>query len=667
MSAPTLTELLDLALQAERLGRFAEARESLRKAIALDGGPATLDARLRLGRLLIGTSQESDLAEAERELTTARSLAEQAGAQRSAAVAIHGLALLARNRNDPARTQQLLDESPAASEAAAPNPARAQWLHYHGLLRADRGDLNAAERFYFRAHQVYQECHSNPGLAWVCDSLANLLVRRGKPAYALRFAQQSLELKRELGDRFGMAISHGTAGRALHLLARYEEAAEEFRQDLEIARELGDTGGVGIMLNSLGEVALLRGDREEASRRYQDALTIEAGPEHSVHAHLGLARVLLAATPSRIDEAAAQCDSAAAILDNHPWLAGLSVVLNGLRGAIAWRRGDFQAGQERLNATIAALEAGRYPLDTVPFLYELRDLNQAQQARAEAVVAMARALDLLSECGSERGVQDVEDWLRNVDTPNLVRLALERHFPTWLIDDMLKGRLGRPPSRTQSIVVLFSDIRDFSALTEGLGAEQVVQLLNEWFSEVARIVRRHGGFIDKFIGDAVMALFGVPEPRESMAADAVRAALEMRDVLDAINMRHRFLDVREIRIGIGIDQGEAVVGFIGSHLRQSYTAIGEVVNTASRLETATKEHECDILISDRVDAVQRRSGVAETQFVGRLELKGIGQAVSAFKVLAPLAGRPAATPGEPGPGPTFERLSGKPAERASLH
>ncbi len=252
---------------------------------------------------------------------------------------------------------------------------------------------------------------------------------------------------------------------------------------------------------------------------------------------------------------------------------------------------------------------------------------------------MSRALDLLSECGSERGVQDVEDWLRNVDTPNLVRLALERHFPSWLIDDMMGGRLRKPPSRMQPIVVLFSDIRDFTALTEGLGAEEVVQLLNEWFSEATRIIRRHGGFVDKFIGDAVMALFGVPEPRETMAADAVRAALEMRDAMDTMNFRHRYLGVPELRVGIGIDQGEAVVGFIGSHLRQSYTAIGEVVNTASRLESETKTVEGDILISQQVDEIQRRSGVAETRFVGRLRLKGIGEAVSAFQVLGALAQR----------------------------
>ncbi len=641
MAPPRVTELLDVALQAERRGRFAEARDWLRRAIDLDVGPATLEARLRLGRLLIESGQDIDQTMAERELAAARSLAEQTGAMRSSAVAIHLLALLARRRHDPQRARKLLDESPEAGEAAMASTARAQWLHYNGLLHADRGDLNGAERSYFRAYQTYQECGFKPGLAEVCDSLANLLLRRGKAAYALDFARQSLGLKRDLGDRYGTAISHGTAGRALVLLARYDEAADEFRRDMEIAEDLDDPKGVGIMLNALGEVALLRGAHEAGLDSYRKAREIQAGPVHSAHAHLGLARILISA--DRLDEAGAECDRAAAILGDNPELKVLPDVLNGLRGALAWRRGDAEAGEDRLNSAIAALGAGRYLLDTVPFLYELRDLYQAQQSQTKAVCVMARALDLLSECGSERGVQDVEDWLRGVDAPHLVRLALERHFPSWLIDDMLGGRLRKPPSRSQSVVVLFSDIRGYTALTEGMEAEQVVQLLNEWFSEVAKIIRRHGGFVDKFIGDAVMALFGVPEPRESMAADAVRAALEMRDVLETINMRHRFLGTREIRVGIGVDHGEAVVGFIGSHLRQSYTAIGDVVNTAARLESATKDVGFDILISDRVEEMQRRAGVAETRFIGKLPLKGKDRAVPAFQVLGPLAG-PGAMP-----------------------
>ncbi len=330
MSTPTVTELLDLALQAERLGRFADAREQLRRVIGLDGGPTMLEARLRLGRLLIESGRTADQAEADKELATARALAEQTGATRSAAAAIHLLALLARSRNDRKQAQKLLDESPVARDSTAPSPPRAQWLHYNGLLHADRGTLNSAERSYFRAYQVYQECRSRPGLAEVCDSLANLLLRRGKASYALNFARQSLELKHGLGDRYGTAISHGTAGRSLVLLARYDEAADEFRRDLEIAEEQGDTRGIGIMLNALGEVALLRGDLGAASDSYEKALVIQAGPAHSLHAHLGLTRTHLAA--GRLDRASAECDRAATLIEAHPELTGLPDVLNGLRG-----------------------------------------------------------------------------------------------------------------------------------------------------------------------------------------------------------------------------------------------------------------------------------------------------------------------------------------------
>src|SRR3954449_12462056 len=96
-----------------------------------------------------------------------------------------------------------------------------------------------------------------------------------------------------------------------------------------------------------------------------------------------------------------------------------------------------------------------------------------------------------------------------------------------------------------------------------------------------------------------MALFGAPDEREDAAADAARAALEMRDALAALNLRQQALGRPTLRIGIGIDTGEAVVGFIGSHLRQSYTAIGDLENTASRLEGATKEFGCDKVLGLR--------------------------------------------------------------------
>jgi adenylate cyclase len=142
--------------------------------------------------------------------------------------------------------------------------------------------------------------------------------------------------------------------------------------------------------------------------------------------------------------------------------------------------------------------------------------------------------------------------------------------------------------------------------------------------------------VDKFIGDAIMAVFGVPGSRDDATADAVRAAIEMRDALASLNLRRRALAQREFQVGIGINTGEAVVGFIGSHLQQSFAAIGDVTNTASRLETATKDYPgCDILISQATEDVQRRLGVAETTFLGLAALKGKEQKVPVYQVIGP--------------------------------
>jgi len=240
---------------------------------------------------------------------------------------------------------------------------------------------------------------------------------------------------------------------------------------------------------------------------------------------------------------------------------------------------------------------------------------------------MAQALHLLGECGADDSVSDVQQWLRQVDSPALTRLALERHFPPHLIEQIIHGSLSqRDMERLTSkhtITVLFSDLRNYTRMSEGLKPEEVLDLLNEWFRDATRVIRRHGGLVDKFIGDAVMALFGVPDARPDAAADAVRAALGLRDAMRARNLRHRVLGGREIEIGIGVHTGEAVIGFLGSHLRLSYTAIGDTVNTASRLETTTKAYPgCDILISQETEDGQRAHGVAETQYLGVAELKG---------------------------------------------
>jgi class 3 adenylate cyclase/tetratricopeptide (TPR) repeat protein len=630
MSAPSSTDLLHHALLAEQAGRFDQAADLLRQLARGADAAAALDARLRLGKLLIQRGHDR-YADAEETLQGARLQAEAAGASRHAAQATHLLALLQHHRGRTDDAENLLAESPVHRLQGASGPEVGQYFHYRGLCAAARSDLANAERFCFRALQSYDEIHYSQGQAEVCDSLANLLLRRGKSRHALAFARRSLELKRKLGDRYGEAISWGTIGRVCLLQARYAEAAEAFRQDLDLATALGDARGIGIARNSVGEAALMAGDFETAAEHYRRNLEVDRGPVNTAHAHLGLARAHFVA--NRLDEAAATIECMGEVLALNPDVRLLPDVLVGLRGSLAWRRGDFAGGETLLQQSIDSLVRHRADLDTIPYLYELRDLYQKCGRTPDAVRVMARALDLLSECGSEQGVGEVERWLGTVDQPALTRLLLERFIPGHVVAEILAGNRGPLLDRRQEVAVLFCDVRDYTALSEGLQPEEVMDLLNEWFGEATRAIRRHGGMVDKFIGDAVMALFGAPEPRDDAAADAVRAALAMRDALVALNLRNRALERHEIHVGIGIHSGPAVVGFLGSHLHRAYTAIGDTVNTASRLEGLTRAYNCDVLISQEVDAVQQRHAVAETSFLDKVKVKGRQQEVAVYKVM----------------------------------
>ncbi len=155
-------------------------------------------------------------------------------------------------------------------------------------------------------------------------------------------------------------------------------------------------------------------------------------------------------------------------------------------------------------------------------------------------------------------------------------------------------------SESRQITVLFSDIRGFTTLSEKHTAEEIVELLNDYFSRQVDVIFRHAGTMDKFIGDAIMAFWGAPVDDGQQARHAVEAALEMADALMAFKADLGKQD-ENFDVGIGIHTGPGVVGFIGSHNRLDYTAIGDTVNLASRIEGQTKGV-ARILISDETRA-----------------------------------------------------------------
>ena len=183
------------------------------------------------------------------------------------------------------------------------------------------------------------------------------------------------------------------------------------------------------------------------------------------------------------------------------------------------------------------------------------------------------------------GIAYVEERARRLRTAGMFMRFLDPRVVTELID---RGEIDdRKAAEARAISVLFSDIRGFTALSEATAPEAVAALLNAYFSRQAGVIFAHAGTLDKFIGDAIMAFWGAPVEHPDHAARAVAAALDMSAALE--EMRGELGDLGAgLEIGIGIHTGSAVVGFIGSNDRLDYTAIGDTVNLASRVEGLTK-------------------------------------------------------------------------------
>ncbi|MBI4988536.1 MAG: adenylate/guanylate cyclase domain-containing protein [Rhodocyclales bacterium] len=187
----------------------------------------------------------------------------------------------------------------------------------------------------------------------------------------------------------------------------------------------------------------------------------------------------------------------------------------------------------------------------------------------------------------------------------LERLRLRRAFGAYvspqIMDEIVGGRLsGSLGGDRRALCVLFADIRDFTTRSETLSPEAVITLLNRYFEEVTGAIHRHDGTVDKFIGDGIMAFFGAPKALANPSAAAVAAAQEMLDRLAGLNETLAQEGQTPIRIGIGLHAGDAVVGHVGSTARHEYTAIGDTVNLASRIESLTKEVGYPLVCSEAV-------------------------------------------------------------------
>lgn len=213
---------------------------------------------------------------------------------------------------------------------------------------------------------------------------------------------------------------------------------------------------------------------------------------------------------------------------------------------------------------------------------------------------------------------------------------MKQHLSRYLSKDVVDRMIQDPAMRELGgnetrATVLFADIRRFTTIAEALTAAETMNLLNGYFAVAVPALEAHGGFVDKIIGDAVMAVFGVPFAKEDDAIRAVRAGIEMQSAVKKHNASQRKLGMPPIRIGIGVNTGEVISGNLGCATKMDYTVIGDGVNISARLEGLTKEYGIPMMVTESTR--EEIFSAFETLLIDDVLFKGKLRPVKVYQVI----------------------------------
>ncbi|MDB4990922.1 MAG: Adenylate cyclase, partial [Myxococcaceae bacterium] len=232
-------------------------------------------------------------------------------------------------------------------------------------------------------------------------------------------------------------------------------------------------------------------------------------------------------------------------------------------------------------------------------------------------------------------------YAKKLQQEALTRERFQRLLSPAIAEQVMNGKVEvAKGGQLRETTVLFSDIRGFTSMSESRDAQEIVDMLNEYFEQMVEIVFRYEGTLDKFVGDEIMALYGSPVKHDDDAVRAVRTALDMLEVLEQWNRERVGRGQVPVYIGIGINSGEVVAGYLGSSKALEYTVIGDSVNVGARLCSAAKPGQ--ILVSE--DTEKRLNGLFDLQEQPPIALKGKSKPLRIYSVIGEKGGRPLGLP-----------------------
>ncbi|OGS75479.1 MAG: guanylate cyclase [Gallionellales bacterium GWA2_55_18] len=291
--------------------------------------------------------------------------------------------------------------------------------------------------------------------------------------------------------------------------------------------------------------------------------------------------------------------------------------------------------QEVLRKPVAEFFAG----DNAWVLEKLKQVAESGQQQTSMDAPLQVAGEMLSVNFTVQPLLNVDHKrigsmfvIEDISSEKRIKSTMSRYMDPGIADRMLAAGAELLGGQNVEATVLFSDIRGFTTLTEQLGAQGTVSLLNEYFTLMVDCIQHEEGMLDKFIGDAIMAAFGIPVRHDDDADRAVRASIAMMETLNKWNQQRQSEGKLPVNIGIGLNTDNVVSGNIGSNKRMDFTIIGDGVNLAARLESACKQYGAKILISEFT--MSKLQGTYRHREIDLVVVKGKTQPVAIYEILA---------------------------------
>jgi class 3 adenylate cyclase/predicted negative regulator of RcsB-dependent stress response len=539
-----------------------------------------------------------------------------------------------------------------ARETALSDYDSGRFWHLKGVVawRLDEG-LYPATRALNRSVRLLQSCDAPQAqgyLVRVFDTSGQMLQHQGLLREARVEFTQVLHMRQDVHDQVGEALTLGNLGRLCMELGDFAEAAEHLTRDLAIVEQVSpeQTRIRAQLLSHLGTCAVEQSKMQAAQdhfRRSAELAQADHDPPGLAFAALGLGRVALqgdalALAERHADEAGVHLASLATLLDDQEGThEGIRGLMHQLKAEIHLARANTAQAIEAFKAAHACFS--RTPRKSVVemarLLYGYAKARLANGEEQDAASLLRKALWHLDASTAETLRQEIEAMMRT-------------HFPeSWFLHttgrfigqqymDFLLEHAGQSAFRgeQQDVVTLFSDIRDFTTLSERFRAqpETFVKILNDYLGYMTRCVEHFKGIVIQFSGDGVMAVFSLSNPQPNDPERAVLAALMMQEELERF---HRTLpqDMPRFVVGVGLHTGPVIAGLFGSPQKRLYTVNGDAVNTAARLEGLTKHLGASILISEEVKQSLPHPERFLLRPLGRYRLKGKKEVVAVLDVM----------------------------------